>query len=360
MQHGSVMNATVRKQAAHSRPGASTAVSQVRQCGGSTRSSPARAAANSRDRPDNGRIRRCYGARATPVHLAGPRGNRTSRRMTETVFDRAAVRLHRDRAAATVAQVAPVLAEVADRLLDRLDDTTRRFTHALDLGGRGVVAPRLRARGIAAVSCELSPAMARLDGAVVGDPEWLPFAPDSFDLVVANLSLHLVNDLPGALVQLRTALRPDGLLLASMPALGTLAELRAALTEAESALTGGASPRVAPFAGLPDCAALLQRAGFRLPVVDGDAITLLYADPLALLRELRAAGEANAVALRDRRIPPRSLFPAALSALPVQDGRCVATLKLAMMTGWAPGPDQPRPAKRGSAAISLADALREP
>lgn len=278
--------------------------------------------------------------------------------MTQTVFDRGDVRRHRDRAAATVARVAPVLEEVADRLLDRLDDITRRFTRALDLGGRGVVAPRLRGRGIETVSLELSPAMARLDGAVVGDAEWLPFAPASFDLVVANLSLHTVNDLPGALVQLRAALRPDGLLLASMPVLGTLAELRTAITAAEATLTGGASPRVAPFPGLPDCAALLQRAGFRLPVVDGDALTLLYADPLALLHELRAAGETNAVAARDRRAPPRALFPLALASLPTQDGRTVATLRLAMMTGWAPAPDQPQPARRGSGTTSLADALR--
>ncbi len=278
--------------------------------------------------------------------------------MTETVFDRRAVRLHRDRAAATIAQVRPVLEDVAARLLDRLDDTTRRFTRALDVGGRGIVAPLLRSRGIAVTSCELSPAMARLDGAVVADPEWLPFAPASFDLVVANLSLHMVNDLPGALVQLRTALEPDGLFIASMPALGTLGELRAALTEAEAALTGGASPRVAPFAGLPDCAGLLQRAGFALPVVDRDAVTLLYADPLALLHDLRAAGESNAVALRDRRIPPAALFAAALAALPRRDGRVAARLDLAMLTGWAPAPSQPKPAARGSASVSLAQALQ--
>ena len=117
---------------------------------------------------------------------------------------------------------------------------------------------------------------------------------------------------------------------------------------------------MAPFAGLPDCASLLQRAGFRLPVVDADTITLLYAEPLALLHELRAAGEANAVALRDRRPPPRSLFAAALAALPTQDGRAVATLRLAMMTGWAPGPDQPQPAARGSGTASLADVLGSP
>ena len=278
-------------------------------------------------------------------------------RMTDATFDRRAVRLHRDRAAGRIERVAPILAEVADRLLDRLDDTTRRFTRALDVGGRGQVAPRLRARGIDTVSCELSPAMARLDGAVVGDPEWLPFAPASFDLVVANLSLHFCNDLPGALIQLRAALRPDGLLLASMPALGTLAELRTALAEAEADLTGGASPRVAPFAGLADCAGLLQRAGFALPVADTDSITLLYADPLELLRDLQAAGETNAVALRDRRIPHPQLFPAALARLPTENGRARATLRLAMMTGWAPGPTQPKPAARGSATTSLADAL---
>ncbi len=279
--------------------------------------------------------------------------------MTEAVFDRHAVRLHRDRAATRVDRVAPILAEVADRLLDRLDDISRRFTHALDLGGRGVVAPLLRARGIETVSCELSPAMARRDGAVVGDPEWLPFAPGSFDLVVANLSLHLVNDLPGALIQLRTALRPDGLLLASMPALGTLGELRSAFADAEAELTGGASPRVAPFAGLADCAALLQRAGFALPVADGDSLVLSYADPLGLFRDLQAAGEANAVALRNRVIPPRALFPAALARLPVVDGRMQATLRLAMMTGWAPSPSQPKPAARGSGQTSLARALQQ-
>ncbi len=276
----------------------------------------------------------------------------------DPIFDRRAIRLHRDRAAATVGQVAPILGEVADRLLDRLDDTTMRFSRALDVGGRGVVAPRLRERGIATVTLDPSPAMAALDpDGVAGDVEALPFRPGCFDLVVANLSLHWVTDLPGALIQLRQALVPDGLLLASLPALSTLGELRAALTEAEAALTGGASPRVSPFAGLSDCAGLLQRAGFALPVVDGDTIELRYADPLALLRELRAAGEANATVLRDRRTPPRALFPMALASLPQRDGRSVATLRLAMLTGWAPGPGQQQPAARGSGKIALGDAL---
>lgn len=277
------------------------------------------------------------------------------------VFDRAAVRRHRDRAAASVGAVVPVLQDAAERLLDRLDDTAHRFTRALDVGGRGVVAPLLRARGIEVVSCDLSARMAARSGglAVAADEEHLPFAAASFDLVVASLSLHWVNDLPGALIQLRQALRPDGLLLASLPALGTLAELRSALTEAEAALAGGAAPRVSPFPALRDCAGLLQRAGFALPVADLDEITLLYANPLELLRELRAAGEANAVALRDRRPPPRALFPLALAALPARDGRVQATLRLAMLTGWAPAPGQPQPARRGSGQVSLSEALKD-
>ena len=254
------------------------------------------------------------------------------------VFDRRAVQRHRDRAAQTVGRVSDVLRASAERLIDRLDDTTRRFERALDVGGRGVVAPLLRARGIEVVSSDLSPAMAAINGgaAVAADEELLPFGPASFDLIVASLSLHWVNDLPGALIQLRQSLRPDGLLLASLPALGTLDELRRGLAEAEAALTGGAAPRVSPFAALSDCAALLQRAGFVLPVADLEEVRLLYAEPLALLHDIRAAGESNALRERDRRVPHRMLFAAALAGLPEEEGRIAATLRIAVMTGWAP------------------------
>ena len=275
------------------------------------------------------------------------------------IFDAEAVRLHRSRAARLLGQVDDVMRDLADRLLDRLDDTTHRFTQALDLGGRGSVAASLRARGMHVVSLDPAPPMARLAGGapVAGDPEFLPFAPGSFDLVVASCGLHWVNDLPGALIQLRMALRPDGLFLASMPVLGTLDALRTALTGAEAALTGGASPRVSPFPDLRDCAALLQRAGFALPVADAEDIELLYADPLSLLRDLRAAGETNAIRLRNKNIPPRALFAAALADLPVTGGRVRARLRLAFLTGWSPAATQPQPAKRGSAQISLTEFL---
>ncbi|WP_284944884.1 methyltransferase domain-containing protein [Acidisoma cladoniae] len=270
-----------------------------------------------------------------------PADFRGSRSLTDgsQIFDRAAVRRHRDRAVTTVSAVAPILDDVADRLLDRLADTTRRFTHALDLGGRGIIAPRLRALGIATVAMDLSEKMAALSGApyLVADEELLPFGENSFDLVVANLSLHWVNDLPGALIQLRRALRPEGLLLASMPLLGTLDEARRALTETETELRGGISPRISPFPELRDCAGLLQRAGFTLPVADFEDIDLLYANPLGLLRDLQAAGERNAIRERSRAVPPRALFPMALMKLPVTpEGRFRTTLRLGIMTGWAP------------------------
>ena len=279
--------------------------------------------------------------------------------MTPLIFDRAAVRRQRDRAAGRVQRVAPVLAEVGGRLLDRLDDTTRRFTRALDVGGRGVTAPMLRARGIYTVACDLSAAMVALSGpcAVVADEEALPFAPGSFDLVVANLSLHAVNDLPGAFIQLRRVLVPDGLFLASLPALGTLDGLRSALTAAELTLAGGASPRVSPFIGLQDGAALLQRAGFALPVADGETIVLRYATPVALLRDLRDAGEANALVARSRAVPQGAMFGAALAAMTAEDGAVEDRLCLAMLTGWAPAASQPQPLKPGSARVSLRDAL---
>ena len=264
-----------------------------------------------------------------------------SQAASPAIFDRALLRQRRTRAAATVGQVAPILEAAADLLLDRLDDTTRRFTRALDIGGRGVVAPRLQARGVPfVVSLDLAPAMAVRAGglAVAGDEEWLPFAAESFDLIVASLSLHWVNDLPGALLQLRRTLRPDGLFLASLPGLGTLHELRAALAETETQLRGGLAPRVSPFPELRDLAGLLQRAGFALPVADAEALPLRYRSALGLFRDLRAAGEQNAVLARDPRVPPRALLALAGARLEAAAGPAGIEpgLRLLTMTGWAP------------------------
>lgn len=320
---------------------------------------PVRGACGPRSAPDATANRRAW---KPPARLRqAPRG-RISAPMSAPaqIFDRRLVRRRRDRAAATQHRVRPILEAAAERLLDRLDDTTRRFTRALEIGGRGVVAPRLASRGIPfVVSADLSPALARRAGGlpVALDEEWLPFADGGFDLVVATLCLHWVNDLPGALVQIRRILAPDGLFLATLPGLPTLRELRAATAEAEAELRGGVSPRVSPFPDLRDAAGLLQRAGFALPVADAEDIALRYRDASALFADLRAAGEANAVLARDGRIPPRALFPLAAARLPAAPDGIPATLRLLVLTGWSPAANQPRLARPGSATARLADAL---
>src|SRR5512134_3494884 len=226
-----------------------------------------------------------------------------------TVFDRALIRRRRDRAAKSLAEHDFLYREVADRLADRLDDVNRRFPLALDLGCHtGALATALAGRGgiETLVHCDLSPRMAALAPApaVAGDEEALPFAERAFDLVLSSLSLHWVNDLPGALTQIRRALKPDGLFLAAMPGGQTLKELRQALAEAEIGEEGGLSPRISPFVDVRDAGNLLVRAGFALPVADVETITVSYPDPLSLLRDLRGMGEANAV-LERRRGPSR-------------------------------------------------------
>jgi len=177
--------------------------------------------------------------------------------------------------------------------------------------------------------------------------------------VVSNLALHWTNDLPGALAQLRRALKPDGLLLAAMFGGETLAALRAALIEAELGETGGASPRVSPVADIRDAGMLLQRAGFELPVVDGDLITVSYADALALMRDLRGMGETNAVAERARTLTRRRVLARAAAGYPDRDadGRIQAGFQIIFLTGWSPHESQPKPLRPGSATTRLADAL---
>jgi SAM-dependent methyltransferase len=201
----------------------------------------------------------------------------------------------------------------------------------------------------------------RPDARIVADAAVLDLAPGAHDLVIHAMALHWADDPVGQLVQCRRALRPDGLLLAVLPGGRTLAELRAALAEAEVALTGGLSPRVLPMAEIRDLGALLQRAGLALPVADSVALNASYADALALMRDLRAMGEGNALAARDRRPPPRALFAEAArryaAAYPAPDGRVRASFELICLTGWAPHASQPQPLRPGSARARLAEAL---
>jgi SAM-dependent methyltransferase len=257
----------------------------------------------------------------------------------------------------------------SDDLVERLAAIRRDFSLAIDLGARtGVFAAALAraaldARPAVVVETDLAAAMLRRRPGprVVADEERLPFADGAVDLIVSGLALHWVNDLVGTLVQVRRILRPDGLFLGAMLGGATLTELRQVLTEAEVELTGGAGPRVSPFVDAADAGDLLRRAGFALPVVDVDRLSVRYDHLLALLADLRAMGETSALYERPRAGLTRAVLGRA-GALYQQrfadaSGRIAATFEIITLTGWAPHPAQPRPLRRGSGQVSLEDAL---
>ena len=273
------------------------------------------------------------------------------------IFDRRLVRLRRERLARDFEASGFLVREVVDRLLDRLGDIRHEFRRVLVLGAPdGLVEAAMRGRpGVdLVVAGDETAALLRGPGPrVVLDAEALPFAADQFDLVLSPMLLHWANDLPGTLVQLRHCLAPDGLLMLAMPGGETLGELRQVLTEAELECEGGAGLRVSPFAEVRDAGALLQRAGFALPVVDVDRITVTYADALGLMRELGRMGEANA--LLQRRPGPlrRDTLARACQLygerLGDAEGRVPATFDILFLSGWKPHPSQQQPARRGSA-----------
>ncbi len=283
------------------------------------------------------------------------------------IFDRRAVQLHRDRAAENLSDYEFLLAEVAGTLADRLSDVRRAFPVALDLGCHtGQISKVLAGRGgiETLMQCDVSEAMTRQTGSLkfVADEEYLPVGDSVLDLVISNLSLHWVNDLPGTLIQLRRALKPDGLLLATLFGGETLRELRQALVAAESEVIGGARPRISPFADIRDAGALLQRAGFALPVADTDVLTVSYENPLKLMRDLRGMGEQMATHNRQKSFTRRSiLFRAAeiyQDMFGDADGRVPATFEVITLTAWAPAPNQQQPAPRGSGDVNLADIFK--
>ncbi len=282
------------------------------------------------------------------------------------VFDRALHARRRARAAAGFAAHDFLVRRVADEFADRLMAVNRDFPLALDLGShRGMLAetglPAGKIGNI--VATDLSPAMiARGKGIrAAADEERLPFRDGSFDLIASALSLHWTNDLPGALIQIRRALVPDGLFLGAIFGGDTLTELRQSLGAAEIELEGGLSPRVSPFVELRDMGSLLQRAGFALPVVDADRVTVRYPNALKLMTELRGMGETN-VLIERRRTPlrRRTLIRAAeiyQEKFGLPDGRIPATFEIVFMTGWSPHESQQKPLRPGSAKMRLADAL---
>lgn len=246
----------------------------------------------------------------------------------------------------------------------------RRFPTAVDLGARNGAFRAALAVSDAAekidllIETDLSGRMlaGRTGPRLVADEERLPFAAESLDLAVSSLALHWTNDLVGALVQVRRALKPDGLFIGAFLGGATLTELRQCLLEAETELAGGAGLRVSPFADGFDGAGLLQRAGFALPVSDVDRVTVRYSHPLSLLRDLRAMGETNVLFERPRGPLTRRLLFRALELYGQRfaepDGKVTASFEIITVTGWAPHDSQQRPLKPGSAKARLADALR--
>jgi SAM-dependent methyltransferase len=260
-----------------------------------------------------------------------------------------------------------LLRRAADELGERLVLIRRAFAVAIDAGAPGPhAAATLAARSGGGSTLRFAPTAASAGSGdfsvLVGDLERLPLAAESADLVVSLLALHHVNDLPGAMIQIRRALRPDGLFVAALAGGDTLIELRQSLTIAESEISGGVSPRVAPFADARALGGLLQRAGFALPVVDVDTLVVRYTSLFALMRDLRAFGAANALVERSRKPLSRAVLTRAgeiyAERFADPDGRLRATFETIWLTGWAPHESQPKPLRPGSATPRLADALK--
>ena len=273
------------------------------------------------------------------------------------IFDRKAYRRRRERGARIDSDLF-LATEAAGQLASRIDAIQRHFYHGLDLNSRSSSFARL------ARSAERWIRTGYIPDApdILADDEFLPIAEDSFDLVTSVLSLHAVNDLPGTLIQIRRALKPDGVFLAALFGGDTLHELRLSFAAAEASATGGASPRVAPFADVRTLGVLLQRAGFALPVVDVERTTVWYREPTRLFSDLRDLGETNVLAERRPNFLPRGLLHSVMAEYAQRfadaSGRVPASFDIIYLIGWAPHESQPKPLRPGSAKIPLSDALR--
>jgi SAM-dependent methyltransferase len=275
-------------------------------------------------------------------------------------FDRRLRRLRRDRAARRFPTADYLHRLAADELVERLDLVKRDFRRALDLGcAGGYLTGRLRERGLEVTPCDSGFAFARAAGGVQADEDRLPFADGAFDLVVSVGALDGVNDLPGALLLIRRALVPDGLFLGAFAGAGSLPRLKRAMLAADS-VAGGAAARVHPQIDVRAAGDLLVRAGFALPVVDSQPVDVRFPALLDLVRDLRAMAGTNLLGARSRRPLGRHALAAAIADFEDGEGKTTERFEILHLLGWAPSPDQPRPARRGSGTLSLAEALKRP
>ncbi|MBW9114542.1 methyltransferase domain-containing protein [Rhizobium cauense] len=285
----------------------------------------------------------------------------------DMIFDQARIAENRHRALRGNDPKATFLLDIAaEELGERLAVVERTFENAVELhGATGAAARAAVATGkighLTRVESERAYAGAE-EGFVEAPLEEVPLEPQSTNLLLAPLSLHLTNDTPGVFIQIRRALRPDGLFLAAIPGAGTLQELREVLLATEIELTGGASPRVIPFADVRDVGGLMQRAGFALPVIDAETYTVRYDSILPLMRDLRAMGMSNPLLARSRKPLTRAFFMRAAELYAERyadpDGRIRATFSIIYVSGWAPHESQQKPLRPGSAKVRLADALK--
>jgi NADH dehydrogenase [ubiquinone] 1 alpha subcomplex assembly factor 5 len=271
-----------------------------------------------------------------------------------TVFDRTQIRKQRNRASSHMSERDFLFRWTMEQIEDRLEIIRRDFPSILQIGSRGPTLPNHKNILRTDITQSLNPD-------IVCDEEFMPFGNHTFDLVISALNLHTVNDLPGSLLQINRMLKPDGLFLAAMLGGETLHELRTCFQEVEVELTGGLSPRIAPFADKQQMGALLQRAGFALPVVDSEIVTVTYETLFHLMYDLRYMGEGNAVTERMKTATPRGFFQKAAELYAQKysepDGRLCATFEIIFMLGWAPHSSQQKPLKPGSASTRLADFL---
>ncbi len=287
------------------------------------------------------------------------------------IFDRQKHARNRSRISSTFKEYAFLKDRVSRDLIERLHDTSHMFTSGVELGahdGRLSAAliddPKVKQMLVTDISPDMI-ALAANRGleTQIADEEHLPFENAQFDLAISALSLHWVNDLPGALIQIKKTLKPDGLFLGALFGAGTLSELRDCLVSAETEIRGGVSPRLSPLPGLSDLAGLMQRAGFALPVVDKDTVTVRYGSPLKLLHDLKGMGEQAAFRRGMAQPFSRRILMRAMELYVENyadpDGRIRATFEIVYLSGWAPAPHQPQPKRPGSAKVSLADAINK-
>ncbi|OWV89990.1 methyltransferase domain-containing protein [Rhizobium sp. R693] len=285
----------------------------------------------------------------------------------DMIFDQARIAANRHRALRNHDPKAAFLLDIAaEELGERLAVVERTFEQAVELhGATGAAAHAAVATGkigqLTRVESERTYVKAD-EPFVEAALEEVPLEPQSANLVLAPLSLHLTNDTPGVFIQIRRALKPDGLFLAAIPGAGTLQELREVLLATEIEMTGGASPRVIPFADVRDVGGLMQRAGFALPVIDAETYTVRYDSIFPLMKDLRAMGMSNPLIARSHKPLTRAFFLRAAEIYAERyadpDGRIRATFSIIYVSGWAPHESQQKPLRPGSAKVRLADALR--